>query len=135
MSSERTAIKPSPRRRCPVNGQEYPRVGVETIKQHLQKPWLYDLEEHSHYSCDDPFCYVTYFNDVDELVKTDQLRERPGLKSQNPSDTLCFCFGVSMAESNNKSVQAYIVKQTKEQACACRIRNPFGRCCLKDFPK
>lgn len=121
-------------RRCPVNGNEYPLVGTATIKQHLLRPWKRNLENHHYYCCDDPDCRVKYFNERDETITIDQLRELPGLKTKNPNDTLCFCFGVSNADTVGYEAKAYVVTQTKSHACACKTRNPFGRCCLKDFP-
>jgi hypothetical protein len=28
-----------------------------------------------------------------------------------------------------------VIEQTRLHNCACDVRNPSGRCCLKDFPK
>jgi len=35
---------------------------------------------------------------------------------------------------SDKRLKDFVVEQTKADVCACDIRNPSGRCCLKDFP-
>ena len=113
-------MRPGPRnavsslnRRCPVNGREYPLVGTATINQHLRTPWKQQLENHQFYCCDDPDCQVTYFNEADDTITVDQLRDVPGLKTKKSVDTLCYCFGVTNAEAASESVKAFVITQTK----------------------
>ncbi len=112
--------------RCPVNGVIYPRVSERTMLHHLKAPWNEKI--------DDPECDVMYFNERDETIHVERLRTEVGTKSRCPGDTVCYCFGVSSREAEDKpQLRTYIAKQTKAGKCACEIRNPFGRCCLKDF--
>jgi len=135
MTPRPAAVDQTRNRLCPVNGRKYSLLGTETIKHHLRKPWQRELENHRFYGCDDPDCDVAYFSELDEIISTDQLREIPGLKTRNSDDTLCYCFGVANAEAINGKAKAFVITQTICGSCACKIRNPFGRCCLKDFPK
>ena len=122
-------------RKCPVNGKSYPAVSSSTLKHHLIDPWRAEIDSHQYYCCDDSSCDVIYFDEADQTIAISELRHRVGLKTGLPNDLLCFCFGVSINEARNASTKAFVKDQTKSGACACQKRNPFGRCCLKDFPQ
>ncbi len=122
--------------RCPVNGVIYPRVSERTMLHHLKAPWNEKIDDQHYYYCDDPECEVMYFNERDETIHVARLRTEVGTKSRCPGDTICYCFGVTSREAEETPrLRTYIVKQTKAGKCACEVRNPFGRCCLKDFPR
>ncbi len=126
----------SAKHRCPVNGVVYPRVSEKTMLHHLHAPWSESIGDERYYYCDDPDCEVMYFNQRDETIDVESLRTRVGTKSRDPGGTICYCFGVSAQEANDKpQLRNYVAKQTKAGKCACEVRNPFGRCCLKDFPQ
>ena len=102
----------------------------------LRHPWEMALAEKSYYYCDDPACRIIYFDEDDETITIDQLRTPVGVKSDDADATICYCFGVSKSDAiADPSAKSYVVAQTKNNLCACEARNPFGRCCLKDFPK
>ncbi len=122
--------------RCPVNGITYPQVSETTMLHHLQAPWNESIGNQHYYYCDDPDCEVMYFNERDEVIYVGQLRTKVGTKRRYPGDTICYCFGVSAQEAKDEPwLRTYVAKQTKAGKCACEVRNPFGRCCLKDFPR
>ncbi len=123
---------------CPVNGKPYTKVPAHTLFHHLKQPWLWkgDLSQ-QYYFCDDSACEVAYFSEANDIIDKSKLRTIIGIKEQNNDDALvCYCFGVTYAESRaNKGVKDFVVDMTKQKKCACDTRNPSGRCCLKDFPK
>lgn len=124
----------SKRHSCPVNGQSYTTVSNTTILHHLKQPWLYDLNEHDYYFCSDPDCEVVYFAEDNSVIKQSQLRTEVGIKQDSADATLCYCFGISKQEAEtNTQLKSFVLEQTKQASCACEIRNPSGRCCLKDF--
>lgn len=121
---------------CPVNGQECREVSASTIIHHLSQPWNWSEGGERFYFCDAPDCDVVYFSSSDRTITQDQLRAAVGQKDRSASSVLCYCFGVTYGEYlSNKELKTYVVNQTKKQTCACNVRNPSGRCCLKDFPK
>jgi hypothetical protein len=109
---------------------------MKTIKHHIQEPWKWEKREQGYYFCSDPECSVVYFGDDDTVIDKSALRTPVGIKEQSGGALVCYCFGVTMNEAGrNPDAKAFVVQETKMQTCACEIRNPSGRCCLKDFPK
>ncbi len=128
--------KPSPRKfACPENMQQYIEVDKKTILQHIKSPWQYTLDELKYYFCDDPNCDIVYFGIKGSVINKAQLRTVIGKKEKDENALVCYCFGISKAlAAQNPEIKTYVTQQTKEKNCACEVRNPSGRCCLKDFP-
>lgn len=121
---------------CPVNERLYVAVEKKTILQHIKSPWEKSLEEEKYYFCDDPNCEVIYFGLKGSVINKSEVRTVVGKKENDKNALLCYCFGVSKASAEkDKKIKAYVTQQTKQHNCACDIRNPSGRCCLKDFPE
>jgi hypothetical protein len=121
-------------RRCPKNGIAYPTVPTRTILHHLRQPWNSVLTNQRYYYCDDPDCEIIYFGEDDEMIPFERLRSPIGVKDKGDESLICFCFDVSNAAAALESkAHTFVLKQTKEKNCDCEVRNPFGRCCLKDF--
>lgn len=119
---------------CPVNQQQYIEVLKKTILQHIKSPWERKLHEKKYYFCDDPGCDIVYFGLSGSVINKYELRTIVGKKEKAEETLVCYCFGVSKALAmKNPEIKAYIAQQMKEKNCACEIRNPSGRCCLKDF--
>ena len=124
------------KRVCPVSGKECLVVPFTTIIHHLSKPWTWEDAGESYYFCDDHDCKVVYFSESNKVITEDQLRMPVGQKDPSEVAMLCYCFGVTRGDYlKDKGTKAYVLDQTKKQACACEVRNPSGRCCLKGFPK
>ena len=125
-----------PRRHtCPKNGQLYKEVSEKTILHHLKSPWQWLAKQQGYYYCEDPECDVVYFSGDDSVLTHSELRTRVGIKEESEDAALCYCFGVTVADyAADPELKNYVVAKTREQVCACDIRNPSGRCCLKDFP-
>lgn len=120
---------------CPTNGREYSTVPTATIVHHLKHPWTWEDLEETYYFCDAPDCEVVYFSSSNKTILRNQIRTTLGQKEQSDKAILCYCFGVTQGDyALNKGLKAYVIKQTKNKLCACTIRNPSGKCCLKDFP-
>jgi len=119
---------------CPENSKNYVSVSHKTILHHIKSPWKNKLTEEQYYFCDDPECEVTYFGLEGSVIKKSELRTKVGIKEKDDEALVCYCFGVSKATAKqDKTIKTYVSKNTKENLCACEIRNPSGRCCLKDF--
>ena len=121
---------------CPMNEQQYIEVEKKTILQHIKSPWENPLHEDKYYFCDDPNCDVVYFGLNGSVINKAELRTLVGKKEESDEALVCYCFGVSKKHATqNPEIKTYVTQQTKEHNCACEVRNPSGRCCLKDFPK
>ena len=121
---------------CPVNGIEYSKVSLKTILHHIKKPWQWNTTIENYYFCNDPNCDVVYFGEDDSIIYKDDLRTTVGIKDKSSKSIICYCFGVSKQNfSQDKTIKDFVIHQTKDQMCGCEIRNPSGKCCLKDFPK
>ena len=131
-SSNNSQEKPK-QHKCPVNGKLYKGVSPSTILHHINEPWNWSNKDQGYYFCDDPDCDVVYFGEDDSIIKKSSLRTEVGVKEKTDSSLICYCFGVSRAESKSQQIKEFVIQKTKDKACACVTRNPAGRCCLKDF--
>ena len=118
---------------CPVNGKFYKQVKRKTILHQVARPWDRKLPEQTYYYCDDPRCEVVYFAKNNYLITSGDMR----LDTISRNNTICFCFAVTKNDLNNNKVlcKSFVEQQTRQSACDCEIRNPSGKCCLKDFNK
>ncbi len=127
---------------CPECGGMCLPVNVQTIKHHVQKPWLGSQldgkingklnEQGDYYFCPSQGCATVYFSSQVQM-RSDALRLEVGVKSENEAALICYCFDVSRRDAANPDIKAYVTAQTQTKQCACAVRNPSGRCCLKDF--
>lgn len=121
---------------CPVCHQVALDVPTRTMMQHIKDVWQYDFIAEQYYFCRTEYCDVVYFTENGQCLNKADIRTRIGIKEQDDSALICYCFGVSKAAAaTNKEVKDFVVKQTKESTCTCETANPSGRCCLMDFPK
>lgn len=121
---------------CPVNGKPYQQVARQTILHHIRKPWDKILPQQKYYFCTDSNCNAVYFAEDNSQVLRNELREPVGQKSKHPQRTICYCFDIKLSDikDNPEQRKQFVIEQTKQSQCDCRIRNPSGKCCLKDFP-
>lgn len=120
---------------CLECGESCIQVPAQTIKHHLKQPWFWDDGGVDYYFCASQDCDTVYFAlDEHKIITQGQLRTQVGIKSKAEDAMVCYCFDVCRQDARNKDIKAYVVAQTKAGQCACSIRNPSGRCCLKDFP-
>lgn len=132
-SSLNKSQTPPKKHKCPENGKLCSSVPATTILHHINEPWKWNNTEQSYYFCKDPSCEVVYFGEDNSVIYKSSLRTEVGIKEENPNSLICYCFGVSKADSSSKKIKEFVIKNTKEKICACTTRNPSGRCCLIDF--
>ncbi|MDQ7005096.1 MAG: hypothetical protein Q9N67_09360 [Ghiorsea sp.] len=118
---------------CTVMGSP---VTVQTIIHHVQQPWLWQKDQQDeawdYYFCASQGCTTVYFSSQAQ-IKQDELRLEVGVKSSNEDTLICYCFDVSRKNASHPDIKAYVIGQTKAKQCACSVRNPSGRCCIKNF--
>lgn len=126
---------------CPENGNEYSAVPKYTILHHIKAPWRRYLKQQGYYFCDDPDCAVVYFGEDDLVINKDELRTHVGQKDESTESPLCYCFGISYQDVNLAAmmgefshIKNFVIEQTRQSDCGCDVRNPSGKCCLRDFP-
>ena len=121
---------------CPGCHQVALNVSTRTMLQHIKNVWRHDLCDKQNYFCRSNDCEIIYFTEDGEKLKKPDVRTRIGIKEEDDSALICYCFGVSKAvAATDKKAKEFVVTQTKGSTCACETANPSGRCCLKDFPK
>ncbi|NOR43489.1 MAG: hypothetical protein GQ572_09145 [Gammaproteobacteria bacterium] len=120
--------------KCPVNGKQYAWVSDKTILLHIKEPWSWDSKKQDYYFCEDPECDVVYFGEDESIITKSAVRTVVGIKEKSDNALICYCFGVTRRASTDSQIKSFVIKNTKDHTCACEIRNPSGRCCLKDFP-
>ena len=103
---------------------------------HLKQPWRAGITEQRYFFCDEADCPVVYFGVDGRCFEGDALRERVGQKEKGAEDMLCYCFDIRYGEgANDPALKAFVIDKTSAGLCNCEVRNPAGRCCLKDFPE
>jgi len=128
---------------CPECGTTGRSVKVRTIKQWLATHLVPDVPDTPFHFCASRSCPVVYFSEGRSIRYTvQQLRYPVGIKEAVPSLPLCYCFGVTeemIAEEVRKigrsTYSSWITRETKQGNCACEVRNPSGKCCLKEVKK
>jgi hypothetical protein len=92
--------------------------------------------------CSSATCNTVYFSDGGAVIDASQIRGEVGQKSTKLGRVICYCFDIShsrvieeIEKRGTSASKAFVVEQTKLKNCACDIRNPSGKCCLKELPK
>lgn len=120
---------------CPECTEAGALVSQQTMIHQLKLPWKEQGSKEGYFFCANKRCDIVYFADSNLCFKTKDLRQKVGVKSADDDELICYCFDVSFAEAKKDgSAKAYVIAQTKAGQCACKVRNPSGSCCLKDFP-
>lgn len=128
-----------PKAACPKNGLLYSQVKMRTVLHQVRRPWSRNLTALNYYFCDDPNCEVVYFGNDRQLILQSEMRQTIGQKSTAPDKPVCYCFDILLAdlqtEGDRIALKAFVAEQTKTSTCDCEIRNPSGKCCLREFTK
>lgn len=127
---------------CPADSRSCRRVDLRTILHHLKRPHANRPTTQGYYFCDNQECDVVYFGQDGSVITRHDIRGEVGQKSRGPDRVICYCFGIIEGEvlgemdyQSSSSAKEFVIEQTRLHNCACNVRNPSGRCCLKDFPK
>lgn len=124
---------------CPANGRSYSGVHLKTILHQAAKPWTLNLPDQGYFFCDDPDCDIVYFGEDQSTLLRGDLRTIVGQKSRDKEKTICYCFDVQSSDldsdKDREKSKAFVIEQTKNSTCDCELRNPSGKCCLKNFPQ
>lgn len=123
---------------CPINGKPYSQVSRRTVLHQVRQPWQQTLTAQSYYFCDDPDCDVVYFGNDQQMILRDAIRENVGQKSTAADKPICYCFDIRLTDIQTPAtvsrLKNFVTEHTRNAVCDCEIRNPSGKCCLRDFP-
>jgi hypothetical protein len=119
---------------CPRCGSLSLAVSEKTLLHHLKQPWRWSGGQ-GYFGCETQDCELVYFSAEGAVITADALRTTPGLKSSQADAAICYGFGLSRADAAMPEARAFVLEQTRLGNCSCEARHPYGRCCLKDFPK
>ncbi|MEH6652454.1 MAG: hypothetical protein V7707_20755 [Motiliproteus sp.] len=143
-SSNSMAVKTDakPAVQCPCCGAAAKPVERLTLMHQIIAPLNRELPPDDFFFCSSTACRTVYFSSDGAVIETSKVRGVVGQKSTLPDRVLCYCFDVSHArvmeeieKTGTSASKDFVVQQTKLKNCACEIRNPSGKCCLKAFPK
>ena len=91
------------------------------------------------YLCPDAACELVYFGDRGLTLRMEEVRVAPGWKLGS-SGLACYCFEhsreaiVDEARTLRRSPTAEAIRtQVRAKNCACEVRSPSGKCCLKEI--
>ncbi len=137
--SDACCVQPSDEtgaRRCPISGSPGRPVKWTTMVA-LSLGKVPPRQEVS--LCLDADCEVVYFGDRGLELRSADVRTVPGFK-QGSDHLACHCF-LHSRDAIEQEVRAqgssptleFIRTQVKEKNCACELRNPTGKCCLREI--
>jgi len=121
---------------CPVDGSNGVLVNRLTVAAQMRDPvppkqefWL----------CRSPDCTVVYFGSAGTTVTLDQVHQIPGFKSSGRG-LVYYCFGIIESQiveevrtMGTSSTGDFVQEQVRAGNCVCEVKNPSGKCCLKDL--
>ncbi len=116
---------------CPSCGARGRAVGDVTLDALLLEParrppgpWRF---------CRTPDCEVVYFSGGGDVLRSDALAVRVGIKERAPDRPICYCFGHSAADlAERPAIRDEIKAACKRGEDRCPQTNPRGACCLGD---
>ena len=121
-----------PRRPCPVSGFSGEPVPWHTVAALTVGPVP---PKQAFWLCRDPTCEVVYFGSSEALISRRELRTEPDFKA-GAEGFVCYCFlhrRKALAGRGGATVFEEVQRKVKAGDCACEVRNPSGKCCLKDL--
>lgn len=127
---------------CPDCGGDASLVPTVTL-YHLLDPFQVRgiSPEQSYAVCRERNCPVLYFSsDHEQTWKTSDVRTPVGFKRSpdEPPHSICYCFEYTreniareIEETGESTAVEWITERVQAGECACKYKNPTGRCCLK----
>ncbi len=122
------------RPKCPHCKKSGKRVEHDTMLHHIKD--ISTLSKNRYYYCASFECDIVYFNKHDAPYTTAMLNKEIGFKEGSSDQAaVCFCYHYMKSELYNPSIIEKINIRINNYGSRCDIRNPSGKCCLKDIKK
>lgn len=128
------------RRFCPINGQKGQRVDSNTLRHLIKENKRSEIKDSGYYFCKDFDCNTVYYHiESGQCFDKLDLRVRVGLKESEDPVWVCYCFDISKKmileeiATMGKSIFGDRIRQeVMDGHCECEVKNPSGRCCLRE---
>ncbi|MEA3490878.1 MAG: hypothetical protein U9R27_03170 [Campylobacterota bacterium] len=118
---------------CPGCMQKGSKIQSDTMIHHVKD--ISKMGNNGYSFCHSPECNVVYFKD-EEVFTTDMINKEIGLKdSASERGVICFCYNYFKSELYEPSLIDKINIRIDNYGSRCDLRNPAGRCCLKDIKR
>lgn len=123
---------------CPRCGSLGEPVGIVTLDS-LVVPEARSTMMDSAWFCGYARCDVAYFNLLEVVITTDQLRR--AVYPKDPSAPLCPCFGFTLddIEADVRDGMPHRIRALRDKSqgpdARCASLAPNGRCCLKEVQR
>ncbi len=123
---------------CPECRSRSKQVESLTVKS-LVRYLPFEMTSAQYYLCEATGCDVVYFPTNTEVptFRRGDLLVRVGVKENNDSGLVCYCFGITrkdigdeIRQTGKSTVPERIKAEVKAGNCACEVKNPSGKCCL-----
>lgn len=119
--------------KCPSCGHKGTKVENDTLIHHVKD--ISKIMDGSYSFCRTPQCNVVYFCDK-ETFTTSMVNKEIGIKDDaSDQGTVCFCYNYLKSELYNESLVDKINIRIDNYGSRCDLRNPTGKCCLKDIKR
>ncbi len=118
---------------CPICGNKGFKVKNDTMIHHVKD--ISKMGDRGYSFCPNSECNVVYFHGK-ETFTSSMINKEIGFKDvSSPNGTICYCYNYPRSELYNESVIDKIKIRVENYGSRCDIRNPSGRCCLKDIKR
>jgi hypothetical protein len=124
---------------CPMCGSTGKTVSTLTVKSLVRGHSRVAVRDVTYRFCRTPDCDVVYYFGDIVFLKPD-LKVRVGIKEQDDSVPLCYCFGYTRAdvrrdleENGSPTIPDKVKTEIESGFCACEVKNPSGACCLGEL--
>jgi CopZ-like zinc binding protein len=132
-------LEKQPNSVCPKNRNVCKPVSRITVETLLRPQHRHSLVSLPYFFCDSPDCDVVYVSEK-EMITTNQLSVRVGIKEAEDPIPLCYCFNFDRKAiwddirfKGTTDIPKIIAQRIKAGECRCEVTNPSGSCCLGDI--
>jgi bacterioferritin-associated ferredoxin len=122
--------------KCRGNGLEVEKIVVANHAKEMTWP----LGEEQYFLCETPGCDVVYFTEShSRILKTKEVKTRVAFKCDSEPKPLCYCKQVTEEDVLRVIAEgANTFEEVKEATGIggggfCKITNPAGRCCSRNY--
>jgi len=119
--------------KCPSCGHKGTKVENDTLIHHVKD--ISKIADENYSFCHNPQCNIVYFCDKNTFT-TSMINKEIGFKDDASNQAaVCFCYNYLKSELYDKSLIDKINIRIDNYGSRCDLRNPTGKCCLKDIKR
>ncbi len=128
---------------CITCGAQAQKVNYKTVLMMLKFEQVKTAEESDYFLCTNLGCDTVYFsNKLNLIYNKNDIRIKIGFKEKAEPKLVCYCFDITekqitdeVKQKGQSLIVEFITEKTRNKLCACSIKNPTGKCCLKNVNK